>query len=127
MKGRELFSGAVHFHQVYLICGGKSDWIGLIFNERKGMVGSLIMDHNSASLTEVARYFVRNVTSISTGVRQLRERSNEDKHFRQHITRFGERLMQIKTSKACPPCLAEAPGIEMKSHKSRNVPRYVPQ
>jgi len=64
------------------------------------MAGLLVMDHNSASLTEVARYFGRDVTSISNGVRQLRERSNEDKHFRQRVTRLGERLMQIKTSKA---------------------------
>jgi len=62
--------------------------------------GLLAMDHNSASLAEVARYYGRDVSSISNGVRQLRERSNEDKHFRQRITRLGERLMQIKTSKA---------------------------
>ncbi len=64
------------------------------------MVGSLIMDHNSARLTEVSRYFRRDTGSISNGVRQLRERSNEDKHFRQRITQLGARLMQIKTSKA---------------------------
>ena len=57
-------------------------------------------DHNSASLIEVARYFGRDVSSNSNGVCQLRERSNEDKHFRQRITRLGERLMQIKQSKA---------------------------
>jgi hypothetical protein len=57
-------------------------------------------DHSSARLTEVARYFGRDVSSTSNGVRQFRERSNEDKHFRQRITRLGERLMQIKMSKA---------------------------
>jgi hypothetical protein len=62
--------------------------------------GLLAMDHNSACLTEVARYFRRDVASISDRVRQLREQSNEDKHFRQRITRLGERLIQIKTSKA---------------------------
>jgi len=99
----------------------------------------LAMDHHSASLTEVVRYFGRDVSpdptliryvvrglrhesatlatsardgirldyfcrigvsSISKEVCQLRERSNEDKHFRQRIARLGERLMQIKTSKA---------------------------
>ena len=68
--------------------------------QARWMVGLLAMDHNSASLTEVARYFGRDVSSISNGVRQLRERSNEDKHFRQRITRLGARLIQIKTSKA---------------------------
>ena len=32
----------------------------------------------------------------------LRERSNEDKHFRQRVTRLGAHLMQIKMSKAGP-------------------------
>ncbi len=62
--------------------------------------GLLAMDHNSASLTEVVRYFGRDVSSISNRVQQHRERSNEDKHLRQRVTRLGERLMQIKTSKA---------------------------
>jgi len=58
------------------------------------------MDHNSASLTEVARYFGRDVTTINNGVRQFRERSNKDKQFRQQVTRVEERLVQIKTSQA---------------------------
>ena len=64
------------------------------------MVGLLAMQHNSASLTEVARYFGKDVSSISNGVHQLREQSNEDKHLQLRITRLGERLMQIKMSKA---------------------------
>ena len=64
---------------------------------------TLAMDHHSARLTEVAQYFGREVASISIGVRQLRERSNEDKHFRQRVTPLGERLIQIKMSKASPP------------------------
>jgi len=61
------------------------------------MVGLLAMDHNSASLTEVARNFRRDVTT-NNGVRQLRERSNKDKQFRQQVTRVEKRLVQIKTS-----------------------------
>lgn len=68
--------------------------------QARWMVGLLAMDHNSATLTEVARYFGRDVTTISNGVRQLQERSNENKQFRQRIARLGERLIQIKTSKA---------------------------
>ena len=68
--------------------------------QARWMVGFLAMDHNSASLTEVARYFRRDVSSISNGVRQLRERTNEDKQFWQRVTRLGERLIQIKMSKA---------------------------
>ncbi|MEE9568667.1 MAG: hypothetical protein V3W37_04705, partial [Candidatus Binatia bacterium] len=64
------------------------------------MVGLLAMDHNGASLTEVARYFGRDVTTISNGVRQLRERTNEDKQTRQQVSRVEENLVQIKTSKA---------------------------
>jgi len=64
------------------------------------MVGLLAMDYHSASLTEVARHFGRDVTTISNGVRQLQERSNEDKQFRQQVTRLKERLIQIKTSQA---------------------------
>ncbi len=33
------------------------------------------------------------------GVRQLRERSNEAKYFRQRITRLGERFVLVKMSK----------------------------
>ena len=68
--------------------------------QARWMVGLLAMDHNSAGLNEAARYFGRDVTSVSNGVRQLRERSNEDKHIRQRITRLGERLMKINMSKA---------------------------
>jgi len=64
------------------------------------MVGLLAMDYNSASLTEVARHFGRDVTTISNGVRQLQERSNENKQLRQQVTRLKERLIQIKTSQA---------------------------
>jgi len=64
------------------------------------MVGLLAMEHNRASLTEVARYIGKDISNISSWVCQLRERSNEDKHFRQRVTRHGERVMQIKTSKA---------------------------
>lgn len=46
--------------------------------QARWMVGLLAMNPNSASLTEVARYFGRDVTIISDGVRHLRERSNED-------------------------------------------------
>ena len=68
---------------------------------RKPVVrGLLAMDHNGASLTEVARYLGRDVTTISNGVRQVRERSNKDKQFRQQVTRVEERLVQITTSKA---------------------------
>ena len=68
--------------------------------QARWMVGLLAMDHNSASLTEVARNFGRDATTISNGVRQLRERTNEDKQFRQQVSRVEERLVQIKTSKA---------------------------
>ena len=45
------------------------------------------------------------IVSLYLFSRQLRERSNEDKHFRQRIARLGERLIQIKMSKASPPSL----------------------
>ncbi len=36
--------------------------------------------------------------AVDVATAQLR--SNEDKQFRQHVTRLGERLVQIETSKA---------------------------
>ncbi len=68
--------------------------------QARWMVGLLAMDYKSASLTEVARYFRRDVTTISNGVRQLRERTNKDKQFRRQLTQLEKRLIHIKTSKA---------------------------
>jgi len=68
--------------------------------QARWIVGLLAMEHKSASLTEVARYFGRDVTTISNGVRQLRERTNENKRLRQQIKRLERRLIQITTSKA---------------------------
>jgi REP element-mobilizing transposase RayT len=64
------------------------------------LVGLLATDLNSVSLTEVARYFGRDVATLSNGVRQLRERSNDDKQFRQRVARLAKRLGENKTSKA---------------------------
>jgi hypothetical protein len=64
------------------------------------MVGLVSMEHKSASLTEVARYFGRDVTTISNGVRQLRERTTEDTQFRQQMNRIERRLIQNTRSKA---------------------------
>ena len=64
------------------------------------LVGLVAMEHKSASLTEVARYFGRDVTTISNGVRQLRERTSEDKRFRQQMNRLERRLIQNTRSKA---------------------------
>ncbi len=68
--------------------------------QARWMVGLLAMDYNSVTLTEVARYFGRDVTSISNGVRQLRERFNSDKHFEKRVIRLGDQLIHFKTSKA---------------------------
>ena len=68
--------------------------------QARWLVGSLATDLNSASLTEVARYFGRDVATLSNGVRQLRERSNEDKQFRQRVARLAKRLGKNKISKA---------------------------
>ncbi len=64
------------------------------------LVGLVAMEYNSATLTHVARYFGRDVTSISNGVRQLRDRTKEDKILRQRLNRLTLQLTQIKTSKA---------------------------
>ena len=64
------------------------------------LVGLLAMDHISATLTHVARYFGRDVTSISNGVRQLRDRFTDDSHLRQRVNRLFRRLAHIKTAKA---------------------------
>ena len=68
--------------------------------QARWMIGLLAMDHNSATLTEVARYFGRDVTSISNGVRHLRERSGNDKNLRQRVKRLGEHMTHITTSQA---------------------------
>jgi putative transposase len=64
------------------------------------LVGLMAMDLKSASLTEVARYFGRDVATLSNGVRQLRERSKEDKPFRQRVTQLAKGLSENKISKA---------------------------
>ncbi len=68
--------------------------------QARWMVGLLAMDHNRVTLTDVARYFGRDVTSISNGVRHLRERSGNDKNLRQRVKRLGEHLTHITTSQA---------------------------
>ena len=60
----------------------------------------IFMDPNSVTLTDVARYFGRNIASKSNGVRQLRERFNSDKHFEKRVIRLGNQLIHFKTSKA---------------------------
>jgi len=65
-----------------------------------GCLDLLAMDHNNVSQTKVARYFGRDVITMSNGVRQLGERSNKEKQFRQQVTRVEECLVQITTSKA---------------------------
>ena len=56
------------------------------------MVGLLAMEHNSATLTDVAGYFGRDVTSISNGVRLLRDGSKEDRILRQRVDRLCKDL-----------------------------------
>ena len=68
--------------------------------QARWMIGLLAMDHNTATLTAVAQYFGRDVTSISNGVRQLRDRFTDDSHLRQRVNRLFRRLAHIKTSKA---------------------------
>jgi REP element-mobilizing transposase RayT len=68
--------------------------------QARWLVGLLASDLHSASLTEVARYFGRDVATLSNGVRQLHERSNEDKQFRDRVAGLEKRLRQNKMSKA---------------------------
>ena len=68
--------------------------------QARWLVALLAMDLNSASLTEVARYFGRDVATLSNGVQQLRKQSNEDEQYRQRVARLAKRLSVNKTSKA---------------------------
>lgn len=68
--------------------------------QARWLVGLLATDLNSATLTEVARDFGRDVATLSNGVRQLRERAVADTQFRQRIARLMRALQKNKTSKA---------------------------
>lgn len=68
--------------------------------EARWLVGLLAMDFKSATLTEVARYFGRDVATLSNGVRRLRERSNKDRAFRRRVAKLVAGLTGSKSSKA---------------------------
>ncbi len=86
----------VDFSEALLRAPGKGSHVA----QARWLVGLLATDLKTASLTEVARYFGRDVATLSNGVRQLQERSREDKQFRQRVARLKARLRKSKTSKA---------------------------
>ena len=51
----------MHFRHVHLNAEANQIGLGSFFNADKWKVGLLAMDHNSASLTEVARYLEKAV------------------------------------------------------------------
>jgi len=63
--------------------------------------------------------------SIQNRQSKIQNREADSYLFRQRVTRLGERLMQIKTSKALPPC-CEACRSSMAEATQRQEIRMVP-